>query len=159
MGPTYGLQGSSLVYNFSCTKLTMLTQKGLVSSPTKGLKRCATLRKQSILKSDRQTFRQARAALRNLRHDDLVCFPFAVVELKHGEAGSREEFCYCQAANGASTALRMLENLYRHADGQNNDNHVPPVVAFTCIGPVIRLWIAYTLREPNGAKAHVSQLA
>ena len=95
--------------------------------------------------------------IQKLTYNDLICFPFAVVELKHGMVGgSHQEFCYCQAANGASAALSMLENLFQYTERKENYQHVPPVVAFTCIGPSIRLWIAYSVREPNGEVAHVS---
>jgi hypothetical protein len=100
---------------------------------------------------------RTRAASQEMSNDHLVCFPFAVVELKHQfVGGSREQQCFCQAANAVSVALNMLENLYSIADQQQNSHHVPPVVAFTCIGPKIRLWIAYTTGAHSSRTAHVS---
>lgn len=89
--------------------------------------------------------------------NDLVCFPFAVVELKHSYIGSSQEtFCSCQAANAASFALGMLEKLYSLAEQHSTNAHVPPVVAFTCIGPQIRLWMVYSVCAPKGVPRRVS---
>lgn len=90
--------------------------------------------------------------------NDLVCYPFAVVELKHAYIGaSQEEFCFCQAANAASTALSMLERLYMLGDQHSTNAHVPAVVALTCIGPQVRVWLTYSICAPeNGAPRHVS---
>ncbi|KAK3712277.1 hypothetical protein LTR37_009139 [Vermiconidia calcicola] len=49
----------------------------------------------------------------------------------------------------------MLEKLYTCSDRGRNNDHVPPVVAFTCIGPRIRVWIAYSYRERDGPPVHL----
>ena len=122
-----GLERSAPSFNFEIDRLNELSAKGLVSSPSTGK-----------------------------THDHCVCFPFAVVELKHTlVCQSQEQFCYCQAANAASAALTILENLYTCSDRGRNNDHVPPVVAFTCIGPRIRVWIAYSYRERPGPPVHV----
>ena len=137
-----GLERYDMIDNFTVNKLCSLRAFGLHSSPTDGLTNFSSRSPGSVQK---------------LTYNDLICFPFAVVELKHGMVGgSQEEFCYCQAANGASAALSMLENLFEYTERKQNYQHVPPVVAFTCIGPSVRLWIAYAVREPNGKIAHVS---
>lgn len=140
-----GFGPSALRYNFSMGKLHALLKAGLYSSPTTGLSKYGM---------DRPFTRQASKCISN---DHLVCFPFAVIELKHQSVGqSTEHECYCQAANAASVALNMLENLYSLADQQQNSHHVPPVIAFTCIGAKIRLWIAYTSGAHSSKTAHVS---
>ena len=81
-------------------------------------------------------------------HHHRVCFPFAVVETKHQNAGEyRTEECYCQAANASSTALAMLCNLSKYVQGAQcwwgKNNGVLPVVSFTFIGYNVKLWISY----------------
>jgi hypothetical protein len=52
------------------------------------------------------------------------------------------ERCYCQAANAAAAALDIQAQLF----GKLNDTsslQPPPVVAFTCVGPVVKVWLAY----------------
>jgi hypothetical protein len=138
-----GLDRSALVYNFSMAKLHSLLSHGVYCSPTTGI---------AAYPADRPFTAEKTHSISN---DHLVCFPFAVVELKHEMVGqTREQQCYCQAANAASTALKLFEKLYSLADQQWSNNHVPPVVAFTCIGPKIRLWIAYALGPPS-KPAHV----
>jgi hypothetical protein len=83
-----------------------------------------------------------------------LCFPWAVVELKQ-EKASLAEKCYCQAANAASVSLSMMEKLANFADAQHEKLHVPPVVAFTFVGPAVKLWIAYSEPKDDGARNHV----
>lgn len=143
-----GLEKSAPVYNFSLSKLYPLLKAGLYSSPTTGLSKYGINRPRT------------RAASQEMSNDHLVCFPFAVIELKHQSVGgSREQQCFCQAANAASVALNMLENLYSLADQRQNSHHVPPIVAFTCIGPKIRLWIANSSGAHSSRTAHVSNLS
>lgn len=50
--------------------------------------------------------------------------------------------CYCQAANAAAAALDLQAQLF----GKLRDScslQPPPVIAFTCVGPVVKVWIAY----------------
>lgn len=80
----------------------------------------------------------------------LTCFPWAVVEAKHAMVeGNRVSFCYRQAANATSVALTMLSELFYKATWVAPEA-LPPIVAFTCIGPVVRVWLTYkdgTVRE------------
>ena len=138
-----GFERSPLVYNFTMAKLHSLLSHGVYCSPTTGLAAYPIGRPFTTENSQ------------SVSNDHLVCFPFAVVELKHQMVGqTREQQCYCQAANAASAALKLFEKLYSLADDQESNYHVPPVVAFTCIGPKVRLWIAYALGPPS-KPAHV----
>lgn len=70
--------------------------------------------------------------------DKLVCYPFLLVEVKKNNQ-KEEELCYCQAANDCSASLSMLEHLARPWEQE-----VLPVVAFTFVGPAVKLWLAFT---------------
>ncbi|KAF7191577.1 hypothetical protein HII31_07079 [Pseudocercospora fuligena] len=135
-----GLERSALASNFSLDKLSALSARGLTCSPTNFLS------KQRITPTPVDEFRKK----------DLIAFPFTIVELKHDSVGASEQnFCTFQAANAASRALTMLENLYRHAGRHPSDHHLPPVVTFTCIGSSIRISIAYSFRAITGKIAHI----
>lgn len=84
----------------------------------------------------------------------LVCFPSAVVEIKHHNVPQpQRERCYCQAANGAAAALSILHKLTIHSRSEAPHREIRPVVAFTFIGPESRVWIAFiTKRAPSTTK-------
>lgn len=84
----------------------------------------------------------------------LVCFPWAVVEIK--PAVQAAEFCHCQAANGASCALEIYEGLIEQATGKLDDDF-PLVIAFTTGGPGYKVWLSYSSTKRRGQKCHVSQ--
>lgn len=71
------------------------------------------------------------------------------------------QFCYCQAANGASAALTLLESLYMRASLATIDyvERIPPVIAFTCIGPEIRVWLAFAEIKQSKPVAHVGWIS
>ena len=72
---------------------------------------------------------------------DLVGFPWAVVEVKRRSTDeSVKNFCYQQAANASATALDIMTHLFEVSDGRAL-NDLPPIIAFTCIGPELRLWL------------------
>lgn len=83
---------------------------------------------------------------------NLTCFPWAIVEAKHGMVnGNTKDFCYRQAANATSVALSMFSTIFRTANGAIADD-LPPVIAFTCVGPAIRVWLTYddgTSQDPR----------
>ncbi|GAM43369.1 hypothetical protein TCE0_047f18121 [Talaromyces pinophilus] len=69
---------------------------------------------------------------------DLICFPWALVELR--STTETAEGCYCRAAIGANAALdmhRQLQPVWVAA------KDIPPVIFFTCSGPEIRVWISF----------------
>lgn len=89
---------------------------------------------------------------KNIEHKHLLCFPSVVIETKHYKVNAkRETECYCQAANGAATALSLLNGLSHFSIPIEDFGEMQPVVAFTFIGYRSRVWIAYiTSRELIG---------
>ncbi|KAF2465378.1 uncharacterized protein BDR25DRAFT_360732 [Lindgomyces ingoldianus] len=75
---------------------------------------------------------------------DLSYFPWAVVEMKRNTEVS-EAFigrCYFQATHPAATALAFETQLLKKSFGYPFPE-VPPVIAFTCIGLRVKVWLAY----------------
>lgn len=52
------------------------------------------------------------------------------------------ERCYCQAANAAAVALDLQAQLFDKLK-DSRSLQPPPVLAFTCVGPVVKVWLAY----------------
>ena len=78
-----------------------------------------------------------------LRNPDLMCFPWAVVEVKRRSKDEGvKDFCYQQAANASATALDIMTDLFKTSHGLVPDD-LPPIIAFTCIGPELRLWLTF----------------
>ena len=78
----------------------------------------------------------------------LVCFPCAVVEIKHHAVKEPEvQKCFCQAANGSSTSLALLRSLSRYSVHKGNFRNFRPVVSFTFIGYNVRVWVTYIESE------------
>ena len=79
-----------------------------------------------------------------IKEKHLLCFPSAVIEIKHHmvSAGERAK-CYHQAANGASTALSLLSGLSHFSIPIEDFSEMQPVVAFTFIGYESKVWVAY----------------
>lgn len=74
---------------------------------------------------------------------DLMCFPWVVVEVKKPDVDLPDvQQCYCQAANGCTIALNILRSPFLKAYGNIPDD-LPPIIAFTCVGPDLRLWLAH----------------
>ncbi len=113
-----------------------LRSQGLISAPLSGLSNWVQNSNFDLLRSH------------------LMCFPWAVVELKPSMVPQSEiNFAHCQAANATSAALTLFEKLFQHAGG--TEERIPPVVAFTCIGPFIRAWLAYSLTPREKSRCHV----
>lgn len=80
-----------------------------------------------------------------LRKDDSMCLPWAVVEIKRdNDPKSTTRECYRQTANGAATALAWQETLARTLYGKELEEDLYPFVAFTCVGPKLKTWVAFT---------------
>jgi hypothetical protein len=78
------------------------------------------------------------------RPDNLLCFPWLVVEHKRGNVGSAEvTFGHCQAANASAAALMLFESAARYSQDSEPDGQLPPVFAITTIGKSVRVWIAW----------------
>ncbi|KAI7226979.1 hypothetical protein KC330_g8602 [Hortaea werneckii] len=132
--------------SFSLTTLHQLRKDPsiqLVSTPTTGLSRAIQTSEGLI-----------RKAPYGLSDSDLMCFPWAVVEVKHARVDqSKISNCYLQAANSSAVALRMLGELFKKATGSVPED-MPPIIAFTCIGPAVQVWLTYRAgpNRENGDK-------
>lgn len=97
----------------------------------------------------------------DVRSNYLLGFPFAIVEVKRPNPDNSErQKCCLQAANAAATSLNIFEKLWdlakhtRDAD-EDADTILPPVVSFTCIGPILRLWLCYSMKGTGDRLGHV----
>ena len=121
---------------FSLAQLAYLQQRTqLCSCPLMDLGRFVT---KSDAKNNREDDQQ-------LADHKLLCFPWAIVELKKpGVSHADITKCYCQAANAASSCLTMLEQLTKHNGTHHASSSVEPIIVFTFAGPDVKLWLAYT---------------
>ncbi|KAF2108146.1 hypothetical protein BDV96DRAFT_653041 [Lophiotrema nucula] len=119
---------------FSLTNLGQIYRNDVFCAPTTGLSRWLNSPKTA-----------------NLSASDRTCFPWAVVEMKKSATGSEAsiERCYCQAANAAAAALELQAQLFNKDSGDSSD--LPPVIAFTCIGPNVKVWLAYETKMDSSA--------
>jgi hypothetical protein len=123
-----GFARDELNQALSLQSLGKLVERGVVCAPTTALRNGVNL-------PDRTKWSSS----------DRSCFPWAVVEIKKDVSASDDsavERCYCQAANAAAAALDLQAQLF----DKINDSYSlrpPPVVVFTCVGPVVKIWLAY----------------
>ena len=159
-----GFWRDSSVQNFSIDVLGALLNEGLVCTPTTGVRRYLDKKAQQLIaqerhrrESDGQPKIDAGAeGEKPFSKDHLLCFPWAVIELKHENVSPTEVTkCYCQGANTASRALRIFENLSRYSETEVDGQQVPPVVVLTFIGPRFKLWIAYSTLDADGITNYV----
>ena len=102
--------------------------RGLKSAPTKGL--------------------SSGKDIKDLGDPELLCYPWAVVEIKRATSLPADgKDCYRRAANSSAAALEIQDSLlkesYGHLYGSESSGQFP-TVAFTCVGPEIKVWLAYT---------------
>lgn len=118
------------VANFMLEHLkAMLSEQSLVTSPSTGLRRLMERKKKHI------------------RTDERLCFPWAIVEFKRdGDSKATTSNCYYQAANGTAVALDLQTSLMHRLDRKVV---LYPLVAFTCIGSQIKVWITYNADTKN----------
>jgi hypothetical protein len=130
-----GLSRNELFQMFSRPVLGNLISHGLSCVPTTGLRRWTKNPKKAILKGL-----------------DTSCFPYAVVEMKRDDEVTDESArrCYCQAANAAAVALELQAQLFDKL-GELSPAR-PPVIAFTCVGPIVRVWLAYQYQPTRWEK-------
>ncbi|MCJ1391944.1 hypothetical protein MMC18_004811 [Xylographa bjoerkii] len=159
---------SSRFYNqFSLTKLAHLQKSGLCSCPTVDLDQfLSEHKKRSPQVTDQQ--RESREGSRrsgengpetaasegsNGNENDerklsdyrLLCFPWAIVELKPPDSAKADVlYCYCQTANGASSSLTLLEQLTKHRGKAHAQEPIPPILSLSFIGSEVKVWLAYT---------------
>jgi hypothetical protein len=126
---------------FSLSAIQMLAAQGTISTVTTGLR--------SSIRSTQE---------RILSTADRACFPWAVVEVKkqvHAGDNAAVKRCYCQAANAAAAAIALRAQLFDEA-AHNAYSTVPPLIAFTCCGPEVRVWLMYyTEPDAEGKTARV----
>lgn len=158
-----GFWRDELVQNFSLDTLGILLNKGLVCTPTTGVRKYLQSRGQQRLNNEQPernespTIEPDNNADRKFSKEHLLCFPWAIVELKKEFVRAGEVTkCYCQGANAASRALRMFEILSRYADTVDGEQ-IPPVIVLTFIGPIFKLWIAFSTRDRSGSSNYVSR--
>lgn len=135
-----GFARDELTQTLSVQSLGKLVEQGVACAPTTALANRANL-------PDRLGWSSS----------DRSCFPWAVVEIKKDVTSPRDvaiERCYCQAANAAAAALEIQVQLFE----KFNDTlplQSPPVVAFTCVGPVVKVWLAYNDKTVFGHPVQV----
>jgi hypothetical protein len=150
----YGFAKDDLFQNFSVETISQLASVGLSGVPTKELEREVRARRKS-------TDPEAK-----LTNHHLLCFPWLVIELKRqdkkpmntqkDDESSLFRVAHCQAANGASVALCMMEKLASFAIVEKTNAHIPPVVTMTCVGGKTKVWLAYSNINTEGKRDHVS---
>lgn len=130
-----GFVRDEYIQSFSLSVLGKLRTKRVHSAATSGLRNW-------ILKGDDG----------KLKAPDLLCFPWAIVETKHclGSSGEVEK-CYCQAANASADAFSLQEQLLTVAF-DNTPRTLSPIIAFTCIGPRIKVWLTYRWKQSDPEK-------
>lgn len=131
-----GFRDFELFSNFSADVLGSLRSTGLVSSPLPGIHEWIKDNNYQLIRSH------------------LLCFPFAVVQLKPVEEQQiAVEQYICEAANAASAVLTLLDSLHERS-GRAAVEKTPPVIAFTFAEPEIKLWLAYSYRGKNKGVHH-----
>ncbi|KAL9115200.1 MAG: hypothetical protein Q9227_000994 [Pyrenula ochraceoflavens] len=129
-----GFARDSYVQSFSLDVLAKLRSDYVHSTTTKGLRGWPKAKKTTALKAH-----------------DLLCYPWAVAEMKHSSVSQSEvEHCYCQAANASAAALTLQEQLLEQAFGDSPEE-VLPIIAFTCIGPRVKVWLTYRAEGESGS--------
>ena len=168
--PNINLRGfwrDSSVQNFSIDILGPLLNEGLVCTPTTRVRRYLDKKARQLIAQGRHILNRdepdgqpkidaGAEGEQPFSKDHLLCFPWAVIELKHENVSPTEVTkCYCQGANTASRALRIFENLSRYSETEVNGQQVPPVVVLTFIGPRFKLWIAFSTLDADGITNYV----
>jgi hypothetical protein len=134
VGGYRGFERDEFMNVFSRQSLGILVKRGIICTPTAGLRRW--------MKSPNNTF---------MSSSDLTCFPWAVVEFKKEAQAcsvSPEDRCYCQAANASAAALDLRRLLFANIF-DDAVSILPPVIAFTCVGHIVKVWLTY-LAGPDG---------
>ncbi|CZR66095.1 uncharacterized protein PAC_15996 [Phialocephala subalpina] len=142
---TYGFWKDDFIQNFTVKTLSDLREKGMCSTTTS-----------AVAKRLAERMKPGKAGELIPPHH-LLCFPFAVIELKRRKQGNNNELVtevYRQAANASSTALCMMENLAKFAEITKNSQHIPPIVAVTCTGGDTKVWLAYSCPSSNNQRDH-----
>ncbi|KAF2682994.1 hypothetical protein K458DRAFT_306062, partial [Lentithecium fluviatile CBS 122367] len=132
-----GLKGINYFRNLSFEVLGELRARSpaILSTVTTGLAKWHQWRTDNRNKPDGGLYQG------KLMTPEFLCFPWAVVEVKHAQGRmSDEEYCQFQLANATACAYDLQERLIRSVDDSGD---VDPIIGFTCIGPRVRLWLTY----------------
>jgi hypothetical protein len=158
-----GFQRDDFMQNFSINTLGRLLNNDLVCTPTTGVR--TYLQKRGKLRDagqsheidEESTIEPGVENEGSFSKEHLLCFPWGIVELKRQNVGPTEiKKCYCQGANAASRALRMFEVLSRYSDTVDGEQ-IPPVIVLTFVGPLFKLWIAFSALDLDGKYHYVSK--
>jgi hypothetical protein len=135
-----GFARVSHVEDFSTRSLKILLENDVVCSPTSAFRNWIYDGEKSPLE----------------KHH-LICFPWVIVELKRQNVPEpQKEYGECQGVNASSTALSMLEQLYKpYKSSDYSADQIPPVVVFTLVGGKAKLWLAYSSPAENNSTTHV----
>ncbi|EXK82051.1 hypothetical protein FOQG_13567 [Fusarium oxysporum f. sp. raphani 54005] len=80
---------------------------------------------------------------------DLRCFPWLVIEHKMmpNNCEKLKEVAYCQAVNGSGCAVRLNQIAAKYTPELAREAHVPPIPAVTTVGPEVKVWITYYIKD------------
>ncbi|EXL50371.1 hypothetical protein FOCG_08671 [Fusarium oxysporum f. sp. radicis-lycopersici 26381] len=80
---------------------------------------------------------------------DLKCFPWLVIEHKKMPETYEKlkEVAYCQAVNGSGCAVRLNQIAAKYTPELARQAHVPPIPAVTTVGPEVKVWITYYIKD------------
>ncbi|MCJ1401053.1 hypothetical protein MMC11_004265 [Xylographa trunciseda] len=157
---------------FSLNKLAELQKSGICSCPIMDLKKHLKTLKKQKRKSARQVQESTKdiscsgghktepatfGGLTDINYNkkvssnySLLCYPWAIVELKPPDSANADVLlCYCQAANGASSSLTLLEQLTKHKGEAHPQEPIPPILSISFIGSEVKVWLAYTIISEN----------
>lgn len=57
------------------------------------------------------------------------------------------EVAYCQAVNGSGCAVRLNQIAAKYTPELARDGHVPPIPSVTTVGPEVKVWITYYIKD------------
>ncbi|KAF4448397.1 hypothetical protein F53441_8205 [Fusarium austroafricanum] len=116
----------ALVESFSWPDLKMLYAHGLRPSPFHAFER----KKKPLEKT-------------------LRCFPWLVIEHKMmpDNCEKLRETAYCQAVNGSGCAVRLNQIAAKYTLELAREAHFPPIPAVTTVGPEVKVWITYYIKD------------
>lgn len=70
-----------------------------------------------------------------------------------------KEVAYCQAVNGSGCAVRLNQIAAKYTLELSRQAHVPPIPAITTVGPEVKVWITYYIKDflPNDDRDYGEQ--
>jgi hypothetical protein len=130
--------------NFSITTLKHLANRNVQCHPRSLLRRMIAGEKSS-------PGRRRKRDIPTKETLELLSFPWFIVE--HKRSGYMpEDQRHIQAANAGACAIMMHESLSTIVSKGPQNEHIPPVVTMTTIGPEVWVWIAYSNPPEEGSR-------